>query len=126
MYNLSTDGFLRKVSASTVGSVMSPILTPYEANLVWGGKNFAGSNGPLDAALCGKLGANRLELMKDPDPTATVNYGILIRRQTSGGSDWTSDLSYSHATKRELLSSLTRWIPISATSTAGMNENAAK
>lgn len=37
--------------------------TLYEAKLKWGGDNFSGTYGPLDAALISNLGANRLALL---------------------------------------------------------------
>lgn len=118
MYNLSTDGFLRKVSASTVGSVMSPILTPYEAKLVWGGTSKAGSFGPVDAGICSRLGANRLELAKPA--------GIKIYRATNGISNPTwSEVSATDAQKLGLFSMIGNQFNISASSTAGTGTAAA-
>lgn len=53
----------------------------YEANLKWGGKNFADSFGPLDAALVPRLGANRFAY-------AYPN-GISADISTDNGATWT-------------------------------------
>ncbi len=53
-----------------------------EANLTWGGKNYSGSYGPLDAALNPCLSANRLAGM---DPA-----GITVEFSTDGGSSWST------------------------------------
>ena len=55
--------------------------TLYEANLAWGGKNFSGSYGPIDAAMIGQLGANRFAFLKAE--------GLTIEYSTDGGSNWT-------------------------------------
>lgn len=52
----------------------------YEANLKWGGKNFASSFGPIDAAMVPKLGANRFAF---GDPR-----GITIEYSNDGGNTW--------------------------------------
>lgn len=52
----------------------------YEANLKWGGGNFAGSFGPIDAAMVPELGANRFAF---GDPK-----GITIEYSNDGGSTW--------------------------------------
>ena len=67
--------------------------TSYEANLAWGGHNFAGSYGPIDAAMIPALGANRLAFIS-PD-AVTVTYS------RDGGSTWT-DYGASSDTKRGL------------------------
>lgn len=43
-----------------------------EAYLTWGGKNFSGSYGPIDAAMVPELGANRLAFM--PANAVTIEY----------------------------------------------------
>lgn len=53
-----------------------------ESYLSWGGKNFAGSFGPIDAALVPELGANRFAFLP-PD-------NVQIQTSTNGGSNWTS------------------------------------
>lgn len=52
-----------------------------EAFLDWGGKNFSGSYGPIDAAMVPELGANRLAFM--PANAVTIEYS------RDGGSTWT-------------------------------------
>ena len=52
-----------------------------EAFLSWGGKNFSGSYGPIDAAMVPELGANRLAFM--PANAVTIEYS------RDGGSTWT-------------------------------------
>lgn len=51
-----------------------------EANLTWGGKNYSGTFGPLDAALIPSLGANRFAFANPA--------GITIEYSTDGGSTW--------------------------------------
>ena len=52
----------------------------YEANLKWGGRNFADSFGPIDAAMIPELGANRFAF---GNPR-----GITIEYSNDGGSTW--------------------------------------
>lgn len=54
--------------------------TLYEAKLKWGGNNFSGTYGPLDAALVSNLGANRLALL--PAKCIDVEYS------RDGGVTW--------------------------------------
>ena len=54
--------------------------TLYEAKLKWGGDNFSGTYGPLDAALVSNLGANRLALL--PAKCIDVEYS------RDGGVTW--------------------------------------
>ena len=51
-----------------------------EAFLSWGGQNFAGSYGPIDAAMIGDLGANRLAFMKPA--------GISVEYSRDSGTTW--------------------------------------
>lgn len=53
---------------------------PYEAALVWGGKNFSGSYGCIDAAMIDDLGANRFAFLKAA--------GLTIEYSTDGGTTW--------------------------------------
>ena len=53
----------------------------YEANLLWGGKNFSASYGPIDAAMVSELGANRLMFTKGE--------AITVEYSRDGGSTWT-------------------------------------
>ncbi len=55
-------------------------LTQYEAYLAWGGKNFAGNYGPIDAALVAELGAPRTMFAKAA--------GIVVAYSTDGGETW--------------------------------------
>ena len=52
-----------------------------EANLTWGGKNYSGSYGPIDAAMISNLGANRFAFANAS--------GITIEYSRDGGSTWT-------------------------------------
>lgn len=52
----------------------------YEANLKWGGKNFAGSFGPIDAAMVPELGANRFAFGNPK--------GITIEYSNDAGKTW--------------------------------------
>ena len=73
-------------------------LTSYpEAFLSWGGKNFSGSYGPIDAAMISSLGANRLELAKPA--------GILVEYSRDNGTTWT-DYGASDEAKQKLMSSI--------------------
>ena len=55
--------------------------TQGEATLTWGGGNFAGTYGPIDASMIPELGANRLAF---GNPA-----GITIEYSRNGGSTWT-------------------------------------
>ncbi len=70
-------------------------LSVKEANIQWGGKNFAGSFGAIDAAMVADLGANRMAFAKAA--------GVTIEYSTNGGSTWT-DYGASEATKLGLTS----------------------
>lgn len=65
----------------------------YEANLKWGGGNFADSFGPIDAAMIPELGANRFAF---GNPR-----GITIEYSNDGGSTW-HDYGASDAQKLRL------------------------
>jgi hypothetical protein len=67
--------------SGTAFSVNNSGISPYEANLQWGGKNFAGSFGCLDAAMIDELGANRFMFLKAA--------GITIEYTRNAGSSWT-------------------------------------
>lgn len=70
----------------------------YEANLQWGGKNFANSYGPIDAAMIPQLGANRFDM--------GVAKGITIEYSNDAGKTWT-DYNVSDLDKTVLISSHT-------------------
>lgn len=81
---------------STVGTLLSKKGTfenPREAYLAWGGKNWVGNFGPLDAALVSELGANRLA-------GGNAN-GITIEYTRDGGTTWI-DYGASNTSKRGL------------------------
>ena len=65
----------------------------YEANLKWGGGNFASSYGPIDAAMVPELGANRFAF-GNPQ-------GITIEYSNDGGNTW-KDYGASDAQKLRL------------------------
>lgn len=67
----------------------------YEANLKWGGRNFAGSFGPIDGAMVPELGANRFAF-GNPQ-------GITIEYSNDGGSTW-KDYDASNVDKLKLTS----------------------
>lgn len=67
----------------------------YEANLKWGGKNFADSFGPIDAAMIPELGANRFAF---GNPR-----GITIEYSNDGGNTW-KDYGADPVAKGRLLS----------------------
>ena len=70
-------------------NITIPVTSVKEAYLSWGGKNFSGAYGPIDAAMVPALGANRLAFM----PAA----GVEVQYSRDGGSTWstysTSDTS---------------------------------
>lgn len=66
-----------------------------EAKLTWGGKNFAASWGPIDAAMIPELGANRLEYY--PGDKIKIEYS------TDNGASWT-DSALSEVTKSQIFS----------------------
>lgn len=65
----------------------------YEANLKWGGRNFAASYGPIDAAMISELGANRFAF-GNPQ-------GITIEYSNDAGNTWL-DYGASDAQKLKL------------------------
>lgn len=71
-----------KVGGTTYDLAATTADSMGEANLTWGGKNFSGSFGPMDAALSLVLSANRLAGM---DPA-----GITAEYSTNGGSTWST------------------------------------
>lgn len=63
------------------GNVTLPVNSVSEAYLSWGGKNFSGSYGCIDAAMIPELGANRLAF--------GISEGISVEYSRDGGSTWT-------------------------------------
>ena len=72
----------------------------YEANLKWGGKNFANSYGPIDAAMIPDLGANRFDM--------GAAEGITIEYSNDAGVTW-EDYGTSDFNKVSLISSLNNY-----------------
>lgn len=70
-----------------------------EANIAWGGGNFAGTFGVIDAAMVADLGANRMAFAKAA--------GVTIEYSTDGGSTWV-DYGASDSVKLGLTSTGTR------------------
>ena len=101
-----------------VSADMPTDIAPYEAYLKWGGKDFSGSYGPIDAALSPRLGANRMEFF----PYG----GTTIERSTDSGSTWAVASDITNNQKVGLFTVPGTSINISATSTAGTGTNAAK
>lgn len=54
-----------------------------EAYLEWGGKNFSGAYGPIDAAMVPDLSANRFAFLKNVATSVTIEYS------RDGGTTWT-------------------------------------
>lgn len=65
----------------------------YEANLKWGGKNFAASYAPIDAALADELGGNRFQFLRSE--------AITVEYSRDGGSTWT-DYEASDSNKQKI------------------------
>lgn len=66
----------------TVPTSFSDLSSRGESWLEWGGKNFSGSYGPIDAAIVPELGANRLAFV----PAAAV----YVEYSRDGGATWTN------------------------------------
>ena len=62
-------------------AITIPVNSVKEAYLDWGGKNFTGSYGVIDAAMIPELGANRLAFLKAA--------GLTVEYSTNAGSSWT-------------------------------------
>lgn len=97
-------------------NITIPVTGIKEAYLTWGGKDFSGSYGPMDAALQPRLGANRMEFLKAA--------GITIERTTDGGTTWTAS-STSDTAKTGLFTVPGYTTKVSTTSTAGTGTAAA-
>ena len=79
-------------------NITIPVTSVKEAYLSWGGRNYAGSFGPLDASLVSELGANRFAFGKPA--------GITIEYSTDAGKTWL-DYGASDASKVNLLTTAT-------------------
>lgn len=120
----TSSGTATKVGSSTVGSSSMPIYlnsgTPTavsgfpEAYLSWGGKNFAGSYGCIDAAMIGDLGAIRTMFFKAA--------GIVIEYSTDSGATWT-DYEATDAQKVNLFSTGSTSFVIGKATTATASAN---
>ena len=106
-------GALTKIGTASKGASNRPIYlnagTPTavtsvgEAFLSWGGQNFNGSYGPIDAAMVGVLGANR---------SAFANAsGISVEYSRDSGSTWT-DYGAAATTKTALFSGISAGLVI--------------
>ena len=103
--------------SGTAFSVNNSGISPYEANLQWGGKNFASSFGCLDAAMVDELGANRFMFLKAA--------GITIEYTRNAGSSWT-DYGATDAQKIALFSQGSSFIIGKADSTNKATANGNK
>lgn len=95
-------------------NITIPVTSVYEAYLSWGGKNFSGAYGPIDAAMVPDLGANRLAFM----PAA----GVEVQYSRDGGSTW-STYSTSDANKINLFNGNGAGHYIGATSATGIDKS---
>lgn len=75
-------------------NIIIPVTGVSEAYLNWGGRNFSGNYGPIDAALMPDLGANRLAF--------TAASAVTIEYSQDGGTTWVN-YGASDATKINLL-----------------------
>lgn len=95
-------------------NITIPVTSVKEAYLSWGGKNFSGSYGCIDAAMIPELGANRLAFM----PSA----GVVIEYSRNGGSTWI-DYGASADTKINLFNGIGSNARIGADSTKGIDKS---
>lgn len=76
-------------------NVSIPVNSVKESYLTWGGKNFTGDFGCIDAAMIPDLGANRLAFGKPA--------GVIVEYSRNSGTTWT-DYDATDANKSQLLS----------------------
>ncbi len=76
-------------------NITIPVTAIKESYLEWGGRSFAGSYGPIDAAMVPELGANRFAFGKAE--------GITVEYSTDGGATWV-DYGLSNTQKIALFS----------------------
>lgn len=81
--SLSTNGTTTITATKGNGSQSTITLTQYEGNLNWGGRNFSGSFGPVDAARIPELGADRFAYIQNAN-------AITVEYSRDGGATWTS------------------------------------
>ena len=96
------------------GNIAIPVTSVKEAYLDWGGKNFSGTYGPIDAAMVPNLGANRLAFMP-----AT---GVEVQYSTNGGSTWQT-YSTTNENKINLFNGNSTSYYIGASSTTGIDKS---
>lgn len=96
------------------GNITIPVTSVKEAYLSWGGKNFSGAYGPIDAAMVPALGANRLAFM----PAA----GVEVQYSRDDGSTW-STYSTSDANKINLFNGNGAGHSIGANSATGVDKS---
>ena len=96
--SISLDTGVTSTATSFDGSnnITIPVNSIKESYLTWGGRNFNGAYGCIDAAMVSDLGANRLMFGKAA--------GITIQYSTDGGNNWT-DYGASNSEKVGLFSS---------------------
>lgn len=99
-----------KVGGTTYDLAATTADSMGEANLTWGGKNFSGSFGPIDAAMIPRLGANRFAFAEPG--------GITVEYSTNGGSTWT-DYGATDAQKLSLTSTGNIWFTVGKRTAAG-------
>ncbi|MGM9964934.1 MAG: hypothetical protein ACI4W0_05720 [Bacilli bacterium] len=95
-------------------NITIPVTSVKEAYLSWGGKNFSGAYGPIDAAMVPDLGANRLAFM----PAA----GVEVQYSRDGGSTW-STYSTTDADKINLFNGNGAGHSIGANSATGIDKS---
>ena len=95
-------------------NITIPVTSVKEAYLDWGGKNFYGSYGPIDAAMVPELGANRLAFI----PASA----IVLEYSRDSGSTW-STYSLSDGSKISLFNGNGVSVFIGASSATGINKS---
>lgn len=90
MSDTSTNPVQNKVIKAELDKKMAKTDKIYEANLEWGGRNFTGGYGCIDAAMIPDLGANRLAFGRAK--------GITVEYSTDAGETWL-DYGYSDIQK---------------------------
>ena len=111
--NIQTQLNGKAASSHTHSQYLTSTSSVSEAYLTWGGRNFAGSYGPIDAAMVPELGANRLAFF---DPAA-----IIIEYSTDGGSTWTA-YSTTDAAKSNLFNGNGATYTIGGSTTTGIDK----
>lgn len=97
------------------GTYLTPTSNVSEAYLTWGGKNFSGSYGCIDAAMVDNLGANRLAFGK-------AN-GIIVEYSRDNGVTWTDYQADESSKKRLVAQGGANWVIGKSTNTDGNRAN---